>query len=124
WQLAPVIDPQTRQGIARVALPYDPAIRPGGFASAQIARGAIVAPQLPESAVMNDDKGSFVYVVGADNKVRRRDVKTGLVTNEGVAIVAGLSGNERVVERAGGFLNPGDKIKPMAASGGRRVAEK
>lgn len=116
WQLAPVIDPQSRQGTARIALSYDPALRPGGFASAEIRRGAIVAPRLPESAVMSDEKGSFVYIVDAQDKVVRRDVKTGLVTNEGIAIVSGLSGSERVVERAGGFLNPGDKVRPMVAN--------
>ena len=36
WQVAPVIDPQTRQGEVRIAVPYDPAIRPGGFAEAKI----------------------------------------------------------------------------------------
>ncbi|MBL7373106.1 efflux RND transporter periplasmic adaptor subunit, partial [Escherichia coli] len=36
WQVSPVIDPNTRQGIARIQLSYDPALRPGGFASTQI----------------------------------------------------------------------------------------
>ena len=31
WQVSPVIDPQSRQGEARVAVPYSPALRPGGF---------------------------------------------------------------------------------------------
>jgi len=124
WQKSPVIDQQSRQGTARVAVPYDPAIRPGGFASAQIQRGALVAPVLPESAVMSDDKGNFVYVVGADNKVQRRAVKTGLVTNAGVAIVAGLTGSERVIERAGGFLNPGDKVRPVASGEGDQARTK
>jgi len=79
---------------------------------------------LPESAVMSDDKGNFVYVVGADNKVQRRAVKTGLVTNAGVAIVAGLTGSERVIERAGGFLNPGDKVRPVASGEGDQARTK
>ncbi len=113
WQIEPTIDPQTRQGIARVALAYDPALKPGGFASATINSGTVVAPRLPESAILSDDEGSFVYVVGKDNKVRRRAVKTGLVTGEGIAIVSGLDGTERVVLRAGGFLNPGDTVDPV-----------
>ena len=32
WQVSPVIDPQSRQGEVRILVPYDPAIRPGGFA--------------------------------------------------------------------------------------------
>ena len=114
WQIEPTIDPQTRQGTARVALAYAPGLRPGGFASAVIKAGTIVAPMLPESAVMSDDKGNYVYIVGKDDKVVRRDVTTGLVTDAGIAITAGLSGEERVVLRAGGFLNPGDKVRPKA----------
>ena len=112
WQISPVIDPQTRQGTARIALPYAPELRVGGFASAVINSGTIVAPMLPESAILNDDKGSYVYVVGKGNKVERRAVKTGLVTENGIAVTEGLSGNELIVRRAGGFLNPGDEVKP------------
>ena len=117
WKKEPTIDPDDRQGTARIALPYDPAIHPGGFATAEIAGATVVAPLLPESAIMSDDKGSYVYVVGPDNKVSRRDVKTGTVTDQGTAVVSGLTGNERVVARAGGFLNPGDKVRPVAAKG-------
>ncbi|MGN3974851.1 efflux RND transporter periplasmic adaptor subunit [Tsuneonella sp. SYSU-LHT278] len=112
WQVSPTIDPQTRQGTVRVALAYDPALRPGGFASASLNSGTIVAPLLPESAVLADSTGSFVYIVGKDNKAVRRPVKTGTVTDQGIAIVEGLSGNERVVLRAGGFLTEGETISP------------
>ena len=118
WQIEPTIDPQTRQGIARVSLAYAPGLRPGGFASAVIRSGTVVAPMLPESAVMSDDKGNYVYIVGKDDKVERRGVTTGLVTANGIAIVSGLTGQERVVLRAGGFLNPGEKVKPRAARAG------
>ena len=115
WQLSPTIDPQSRQGTARIALAYDPALRPGGFATATISSGALVAPLLPESALLSDDKGSYVYLVGADSKVVRRSVKTGLVTANGIAVIEGLTGSERVVLRAGGFLAPGDKVVPRSA---------
>ena len=113
WKKEPTIDQTDRQGIVRVALGYDPAIHPGGFASAVIGGGTVVAPVLPESAIMSDDKGNFVYVVGNGNKVERRNVKTGTVNDQGTAVVSGLDGNERVVLRAGGFLNPGDKVRPV-----------
>jgi len=112
WQVSPVIDATSRQGIARLALPYDPAIRPGGFASARIVRGTQEQPLLPESAVQSDEKGNFVYIVGQGNKVERRPVTTGTVTATGIAITGGLTGTEKVVMRAGGFLNPGETVKP------------
>lgn len=112
WQIAPTIDQQSRQGEARIALAYAPELRPGGFASATLNSGSVSAPMLPESAIMNDAKGSYVFVVGKDDKIVRRPVTTGLVTADGIAVTGGLTGNERVVLRAGGFLNPGDKVKP------------
>ncbi|MDB5683009.1 MAG: HlyD-family secretion protein [Sphingomonas bacterium] len=112
WQLSPVIDPNMRQGTARIALAYDPALRPGGFASASIVSGTVDAPLLPESAVQSDAQGNFVYVVGPDNKVARRPVKIGEVSDAGIAITSGLAGDERVVLSAGAFLNAGDQVIP------------
>ncbi|MFM7350373.1 MAG: efflux RND transporter periplasmic adaptor subunit, partial [Erythrobacter sp.] len=113
WQLAPTIQQTTRQGTARIALKFNPALRPGGFATARINSGSFTATVLPESAVLADAKGSFVYVVGADKKAERRAVKTGAVTPAGIAITEGLTGSERVVLRAGGFLNPGETVNPQ-----------
>ena len=113
WQVAPVIDPQTRQGFARIAVPYDKALRPGGFAAASIISGAADLPLLPESAVQSDTKGSFVYIVGQGNKIERRDVQVGDVNDQGVTILTGLTGREAVVLSAGAFLNPGEVIIPQ-----------
>jgi len=115
WQVSPVIDPQTRLGEVRIALSYAPELRPGGFASAEIISGTVVAPVLPESALQSDAKGSYVYIVGSDNKVVRRDVKTGDITDSGVIVTSGLSGSERVVQRAGAFLQPGETVVPKTA---------
>lgn len=112
WQVSPVIDPQTRQGIARVSLNYDPALRPGGFASARIVAGGVSAVMLPQSAVQSDNEGNFVYIIDAKNQAVRRSVTTGDVTEAGVAIPSGLNGTERVVVTAGAFLNPGQKVIP------------
>ena len=113
WQLPPVIDPQTRRGIVRIAIPYNAALRPGGFASASIYGGANTSPILPNSAIQTDASGNFVYILGKDDKVERRAIKTGEVTDRGVAIVQGLTGDERVVLSAGAFLSPGQKVKPQ-----------
>lgn len=113
WQMPPVIDPATRQGAVRIALPYNAAIRPGGFASASINSGAAQAPMLPESAVQSDEKGNYVYVVNAQNKVERRDVKVGFVSDAGITIASGLTGRERIVLTAGAFLNPGESVVPV-----------
>jgi HlyD family secretion protein len=112
WQVSPVIDPQSRLGDVRIAVPYDPAMRPGGFAEAKITAGQTTAPMLPQSAVLSDDKGNYVYIINAKNEVERREIKIGTVSDSGVTIAAGLSGNEGVVLSAGPFLNPGQKVNP------------
>ncbi|MFL6861385.1 MAG: efflux RND transporter periplasmic adaptor subunit [Allosphingosinicella sp.] len=117
-QISPIIDPQNRQGEARIAVPYSPELRPGGFAAAQITAGSVDAPLLPDSAVLNDDNGSYVYIIDPENKVLRRNVKVGSVTDKGIVIVAGLAGTERVVLAAGAFLNPNDKVRPKLALAG------
>jgi RND family efflux transporter MFP subunit len=113
WQVAPLIDPTSRQGEVRIAIPYDPSIRPGGFAEAKIQSGTTSAPLLPQSAVLSDDNGNYVYIINNKNEVERRPIKIGTVEDQGVTIAEGISGNERVVLSAGPFLNPGQKVKPQ-----------
>ena len=112
WQVAPVIDPQSRLGEVRIAVPYTAAMRPGGYAEAKVTAGTTTAPVLPQSAVQSDDKGNYVYIVNGRNQVERRDITIGTVSESGVTIASGLSGNESVVLSAGPFLNPGQKVNP------------
>jgi RND family efflux transporter MFP subunit len=112
WQVSPMIDPQSRLGDVRIAVSYDPVMRPGGFAEVRITAGTTSAPLLPQSAVLSDDQGNYVYVINGKNEVERRNIQIGTVNDNGVTIASGLSGNESVVLSAGPFLNPGQKVKP------------
>ena len=44
WQISPIIDAVSRQGVARIRIPYNRELRPGGFASAQIRAGSMWRP--------------------------------------------------------------------------------
>ena len=112
WQVSPVIDPQSRQGEVRIAIPYTAGVRPGGFAEARIMAGAATAPLLPQSAVLSDAKGNYVYVINGKNEVERRDIRVGTINDAGVTVAQGLSGQEMIVLSAGPFLNPGQKVAP------------
>ncbi len=122
WQKLPVIDMDTRQGTARCAMAYDPALRPGGFASVELSSGTVVAPRLPESAILSDEQGSYVYIVGENNAVVRRPVTIGQISNAGIIIADGLDGSEQVVLRAGGFLTEGETIRPVVQGAGDNAA--
>lgn len=119
WQVAPVIDPQSRLGEVRIAIPYDISTRPGGFAEAKITAGQTSAPMLPQSAVLSDEQGNYVYIVNGRNEIERRNIKIGNVDENGVTVASGLSGNEAVVLSAGPFLNPGQKVKPTREAAGQ-----
>lgn len=116
WQISPVVDPVTRQGLVRIALSYARDVRPGGFASASLIAGEAERPLVPESALQSDDKGSYVLIVNAADTVERRDVKVGQVSDKGVTILSGLTGSERIVALAGGFLAVGQKVRPEVAA--------
>ena len=116
WQVSPVIDAQSRLGEVRIAIPYDSSIRPGGYAQAKITAGQTTAPLLPQSAVLSDDKGNYVYVINGKNEVERRAIEIGAVSDAGVTVASGLSGNEAVVLSAGPFLNPGQKVRPRRSA--------
>jgi HlyD family secretion protein len=115
--LGAVIDPATRLGTIRVALNPDPNLRPGAFARAEVTISNAARVVLPQTAVLSDDKGSYVYIVNAENKVERRSVRvSGMVAN-GVTISDGVGAKDQVVATAGGFLQQGEIVRPVPESG-------
>jgi hypothetical protein len=67
--------------------------------------------------VLSDKEGAFVYIVDGEGKAKRRPIETGPVTEQGIVVTAGLTGNEKVVLRAGGFLTEGETVKTQMAKG-------
>jgi HlyD family secretion protein len=116
WLLGAVIDPQTRLGEIRIALPSDPALRPGAFARGTVAVAKAMRPVVPQTAVLTDTNGSYVYVINAQNHVERRAVKVADSSDSGVVIASGLTGTERVVTTAAGFLREGEEVKITPAT--------
>ena len=110
WQIGAVIDAGTRQGTVRIVLPADRNLRPGAFARADIEVGSTTGVLLPQTAVLSDEKGTYVLVVGGDNKVERRAVTLGGARSEGLLVSQGLDGSERVVAIAGAFLRTGETV--------------
>ena len=81
----------------------DDALRPGMAAEVTVQFSAATGPGLavPASAVINDERGTFVFVaVPADDDratIERRDVQIGELTEAGVEITAGLTEGDRIV---------------------------
>jgi len=106
-----VIDPQTRLGSVRIDLPANRDLRPGAFARGEISVGSGRRPLLPQTAVMSDTTGNYVFVVDASSKVERRDVRVEGSRAEGVVIGSGLQGGEKVVTTAGPYLRAGEAVR-------------
>jgi multidrug efflux pump subunit AcrA (membrane-fusion protein) len=101
-----------------VSLTPDPNLRPGAFARAEVTVSNAQRIVLPQTAVLTDDKGSYVLVVDSHDKVERRAVKVSGMVAEGVTIAAGVGEKDRVVATAGAFLQVGETVRPVAAGAG------
>lgn len=126
----PTVSPGTDTILLRAVIPNPPigTPEPGRPVERMLTDGAFVtvtveslqpvaALAVPRAAVMSDQSGSFVYVVGADNKVERRPVQLGQSTPATAVIAGGLKQGETVIldglqrARPGALVTPG----PIAA---------
>ena len=112
--LGAVIDPQTRLGLVRVSLMPDPNLRPGAFARAEVTVSNAERIVLPQTAVLTDDKGSYVLIVDATGKIVRRTVHVSGIVDAGVTIDQGVSYKDQVVATAGAFLRVGETVRPVS----------
>ncbi len=68
---------------------------------------------IPRSAVLLDQSGEYVYVVGADNKAQRRDVKLGTSTPAIAAVTGGLKPGELIVTEGVQRVKNGAAVTPQ-----------
>jgi membrane fusion protein, multidrug efflux system len=71
---------------------------------------------VPRAAVLADQEGDYVYVVGKDNKAEKRRVKLGQSTPAFAAIVNGLAEGETVVVDGIQRVRPGQVVSPGPAA--------
>jgi HlyD family secretion protein len=113
----PQVDSQTKLGHVRVALPVRPDLRPGGFARASFTGVSTASKAVPETAVRYDADGASVAVVGADNRVRIEQVKTGRRSGGYVELTQGPPTGSLVLLRAASFVLQGDLVQPIRNAG-------
>ena len=117
--LGAVIDPATRLGTVKISLTPDPNLRPGAFARAEVTVSNAERAVLPQTAVLNDEKGSYVLVVNAQGKIERKTIRvTGMVPG-GVTIAEGIDPKDQIVTTAGAFLQEGETVKPVLIAAGQ-----
>ena len=113
--VAPTVDPQTRNGIVYVDLPAPGSARAGMFARGEFETGSSSALTLPQSAVQLREGFSYVFKVGADNKVTQTKIEVGRRVGARIEVTGGLAPDARVVATGGGFLAEGDTVRVVDA---------
>ena len=108
------VDPQTRIGMVYVALPEDPALKPGMFVHGEIKTGEADVLQVPAQAIVYKDFKPAVFIVDAGNHAKLRMVETGARMNGQVEIVSGVSAGERVALAGAGYLKDNDLVRVEA----------
>src|SRR3954447_7403619 len=71
---------------------------------------------VPRAAVLSDQQGDYVYVIGADNKAEQRRVQLGQSTSTIAAVISGLKEGEHVIVEGLQRVRPGQPVSPGPAS--------
>ncbi|ALN57916.1 efflux transporter, RND family, MFP subunit [Lysobacter enzymogenes] len=110
--VSPRIDPKTKLGRVRVALPVDADLRVGGFARAAFAGRSAPVATVPEKAVHFEASGPQLTLIDRDDRARRVAVKTGRRSGGVVELLQGPPVGSRVALAGGAFLIDGDRVRP------------
>ncbi len=112
--VSPEVDSTTRLGRVKLFIGAEDRLRVGSFASGLIETARVRGLAVPVSAVSTEADTATALVLSGDI-VEARSVKTGLSSGGLVEVQSGLKEDDRVVARAGTFLNSGDQVRPVEA---------
>jgi multidrug efflux system membrane fusion protein len=110
------VDPTTGTFKLRAVFPNgDEALFPNQFVVARMLLNVEHdATVIPSSAIERGQDGSFVYVVGDDNKVSAKNVTLGALEGERQAVLSGISVGDKVVVDGADRLKDGMEVVPQS----------
>jgi membrane fusion protein (multidrug efflux system) len=108
------VDPQTGTVTARAIFPNPHHILiPGQFVKLGVReKDTPDMPIIPQTAVLQDREGRFVFLLAKDNTVSQRRIATGPRVGSGWAVTSGLTGGEQVVVQGTQRLTDGMTVAP------------
>jgi RND family efflux transporter MFP subunit len=115
----PTLDPRSRNGIVRVALPRGAALKSGSHLDGDIAVGRADVMTLPESVVFHRDGQAYVYVVGNGDVATLTRIQTGARSDGRLEVVAGVRPGALVVATGAGFVKDGERVRVVTAPAGQ-----
>ncbi len=105
------IDPTTRAVIVRAEVPNgERLLRPGMLVNVQLPGAAREALLVPEIAVVQVGRDSYLFRVDAEDAVERVQVRIGARANGKAEVLEGARAGDRIVVDGTGKLRPGAKI--------------
>lgn len=111
--VSPRVDVASGLGRARIELPFNKDLRPGGFAEARFNGATSGSLSVMASAVRYESGGPSLMMVDNDNKVTRVPVKLGERMGDYVHLLESPPAGTRVLETGSAFTLDGDVIKPV-----------
>jgi RND family efflux transporter MFP subunit len=123
-EIAPLIDPETRQARLDIDLPSSDRLRPGMFLRATLILSQASSITVPAQAVLPQADGtSVVYRLGNGDGVSAQMVEVGQVLDSTapgqsqLEIVTGLQLGDRIVVAGAGYLKDGDQVEVIEELG-------
>jgi membrane fusion protein, multidrug efflux system len=71
---------------------------------------------IPRSAVLSDQQGDYVFVLGAENKAEQRRIKLGQSTSTVAAVTSGLTAGDKIIVEGLQRVRPNQPVAPGPAS--------
>jgi RND family efflux transporter MFP subunit len=93
----------------------DRALKPGGYAQVSFPLKAVGTVELPSSALVTQDKGMAVAIVGPGNRIHLQPITIGRDNGATVEIATGLTGRERIVDSPPDAITEGDEVRVEVA---------
>ena len=87
-------------------------LKPGGTVTVTLtSKQGEMRPAIPPTAVLQDVRGPYVWVVGDGGEATRRYIARGNISREWQFVEKGLAAGERVVAEGGHKVRPGMKVE-------------
>jgi membrane fusion protein (multidrug efflux system) len=106
------VDPVSRTVRVRARIPNpEGRLRAGMFLSVRAVRDDVRALLIPEHAIVPEQSRQFTYVIGEDDRLEKREIRTGRRRPGEVEVLDGLAAGERVVVEGTLKARPGDVVE-------------
>ena len=96
----------------------DHSLLPGQFVNVRVTIGELKhAWLIPQAAIQRDAQGGYVYVLGGDGKIARKNVDTYTTQGDNMIVTGGLVDGDQVVTQGVVKVRPGAPAKVAAPQG-------